>query len=68
MEYLVPRVRYWKFGLRWTCIAGVESVAVGEEIVTDARSKVGLPHDGQNFLVLSLHILYGTDQPFSPKN
>jgi hypothetical protein len=32
--------------------------AVGDEIVTVARRRVGLPQDGQNFLVWSLHILF----------
>jgi hypothetical protein len=31
--------------------------AVGDEIVTVALRRVGLPQDGQNFLVWSLHIL-----------
>jgi len=57
IEYLVPRVLYWKLGLRWTCITGAFADASGAATVTDARSKVGFPHEGQNFFELSLHIL-----------
>lgn len=58
MEYFVPRRRYWKFDLRWTCISGSEvEEALGEEMVTEARMREGFPHEGQNFLELSLQIL-----------
>lgn len=57
MEYLVPRVLYWKLGLRCTCIVGEFEDAPGAATVTDARSKVGFPHEGQNLFELSLHNL-----------
>ena len=53
----MPRVLYWKFFLRCTCRAGVLGPAVGEEIVTEARSSEGFPQDGQNLRELSLQIL-----------
>lgn len=36
---------------------GAFADASGAATVTDARSKVGFPHEGQNFFELSLHIL-----------
>ena len=57
IEYFVPRVLNWKFCLRWTWRVGVDEVAVGEERVTDARRRVGEPHEGQNLREESLQIL-----------
>ena len=57
IEYLVPRVLYWKLGFRCTFIMGAFVGASGAATVTDARSNVGFPHEGQNFFELSLHIL-----------
>jgi len=48
IEYFVPRIRYWKFGLRWTWSTGAFLAAFGAEIVTVARKSEGLPHEGQN--------------------
>lgn len=50
MEYLEPRIRCWKLGLRWTCNTGAFLEAFGDEIVTVARKREGLPQEGQNFL------------------
>ena len=55
MLYFVPRLRYVKFFFKCTCI--LSGLVLSADVVTEARSKVGLPQDGQNFLVLSLHIL-----------
>jgi len=38
-------------------MAGALGDAVGVAIVTDARRRVGFPHEGQNFFEASLHIL-----------
>lgn len=57
MEYMVPRLWYWKFFFRWIWTVGGE-VSLGEDVVVmDVRRRVGLPHDGQNFLEGSLQIL-----------
>lgn len=45
----MPRIRYWKFGLRWTWSTGASFAAFGADIVTVARKSEGLPHEGQNF-------------------
>lgn len=57
IENLVPRVLNWKFFFKCTCKAGVDELAVGDEIVTEARMRVGFPQDGQNFRDASLQIL-----------
>ena len=38
-------------------MTGASDAAVGDERVTDARRRVGLPQEGQNFFELSLQIL-----------
>jgi hypothetical protein len=40
-------------------MVGASEDAEGDDMVTDARSRVGLPQDGQNFFDASLHILRG---------
>lgn len=62
MEKIVPRFLYWKFFFRCICMAGVFGSAPGDANVTEARINVGLPHDGQNFFELSLHILEKRNQ------
>ena len=57
MEYIVPRFLYWKFFFKWTWSAGADEFALGDETVTDARSSVGFPQEGQNLRELSLQIL-----------
>lgn len=57
MAYFVPLVLNWKFFLRWTCSTGVDAVADGDDRVTEARIRVGFPHDGQNLRDASLQIL-----------
>lgn len=68
IEYWVPRSRYWKLGFRWTMVwtAGVLVVVAVEEdeegvaadtVVMDVRSRVGPPHEGQNFFDGSLQSL-----------
>ena len=65
MENWVPRRWYWKFFLRWTMVVGVLEAGfegsvgevVGATVVMDVRSRVGPPHEGQNFLVGSLQSL-----------
>ena len=50
MGYFVPRMRYWKFGLRWTWRTGASPAAFGADTVAVARRSEGLPHEGQNCL------------------
>ena len=57
MEYFVPRVRYWKFDLRCIFTVGAPPGVVGAVVEMVVRSNEALPHEGQNFLEESLHIL-----------
>jgi hypothetical protein len=49
---LEPRREYWKFFLRWIVCLPVEL-----DVDTVVRSRVAFPHDGQNFLSRSRHVL-----------
>ena len=43
-------------------MAGASEEAEGDDIVTDARRSVGLPHEGQNFFDASLQILHRNER------